>query len=75
MTTAHLRLALVTVAVAMVVLPGATAIGEVGGVAGEAPASGLDPESGNAPYDGRFTFVRLRYEDGAGGFAFRREPF
>ena len=40
---------------------GATAIGEVGGVAGGAPASGLDPASGNTPYDGRFTFVRLRY--------------
>ena len=75
MTTAHLGLALLTVAVAVVVLPGATAIGEVGGVAGEAPASALDPASGNTPYDGRFTFVRLRYEDGAGGFAFRREPF
>ncbi len=39
-----------------------------------------DAASSNVPYDGRFVFVRLRYEPGGGrrsgfgGFGFRREP-
>ena len=74
MTMSRVRLALVAIATATVALPGAAAIGELGRAGGEARASARDPELGDTPYGGRFTFVRLRYADG-GDFSFRRAPY
>ena len=41
---------------------------------GERRSSADGPLDGNLRYDGRFTFVRLRYEPGAGGSYYQREP-
>ena len=71
--TRRIHLALVVVAAALIAQLGLVAIGERGSVAGGTRAARLDPGWGNTPYDGRFTFVRLRYADG-GRFSFRRDP-
>jgi uncharacterized protein DUF4159 len=42
-----------------------------GGFAGSRQLRGQEP---NAPYDGRFTFVRINYDTGPGGFWYRGLP-
>ena len=37
-------------------------------------AYGRDPETNNIPYDGRFTFARLKYATGPGGYYYRGLP-
>ena len=37
-------------------------------------AYGRDPETNNIPYDGRFTFARLKYTTGPGGYYYRGLP-
>ena len=62
MTRPRATLAIVTLAV---LAAGAAGFAQ-GGRNRRAPLQGVEIE-GNTPYDGRFTFVRLRYDTGFGG--------
>lgn len=66
-----------TLKVVMMVLA-ATGIGIAAGGSGAAPPALLYPsatlQADNTPYDGRFTFVRLRFTPSRGGFFGGRQP-
>src|ERR1051326_3968622 len=41
---------------------------------GDPDYRGTEPETANIPYDGRFTFARIRYETAPGGWYYRGLP-
>jgi hypothetical protein len=49
-------------------------VGVVTAVAQSRRVGGGEPVAANVAYDGRFTFVRLRYAPAAGGYYFQRTP-
>ena len=64
----------VGVAAGLILLTSALALGQGRRFGGLDLLGGSSNVEDNIPYDGRFAFVRLRYETLPGGYWFRGEP-
>ncbi len=57
-----------------VLLAGAVAFAQFGGQLRTFPGYQFEPHVSNPPYDGRFTFARIKYVSGPGGYYYRGLP-